>query len=144
MTLIQYGWPFNDFLDFTAVRLASLHTVINPWLYPLTRRKYRDAFCYLLTLSAYYVTCSLVTKPSTSLGKCVVETLAEFLFTIIKIKKNFLPFLFKRLLIECRRHGYNHDFSFLDEIVGAQFEASQVRELCREERRRSSSQRLVK
>lgn len=98
MTLVQYGWPSDDFLDFTAVRLASLHTVINPWLYPLTRRKYRDSFCYLLTLSAYYMTCSLVTKPSTS----------------------------------------------LDEIVGAQSEASQVRELCREERRRSSAQRLVR
>ncbi|XP_068752312.1 prostaglandin E2 receptor EP3 subtype-like [Montipora capricornis] len=98
VTLIHSGWPFDELLDFTAVRLASLHPVINPWLYPLTRRKYRDAFCYLMNLSAYYVTCSLITRPNTT----------------------------------------------LDEIVGAQSEASQIREWCLEERRRSSAQRLVK
>ena len=101
MTLIQYGWPSDDFLDFTAVRLASLHTVINPWLYPLTRRKYRDSFCYLLTLSAYYMTCSLVTKPSTSLGKCLIKASTEFLFTLTKPEKqsqNLLSFLVRSLL----------------------------------------------
>lgn len=70
VTLIQSGWPFDELIDFTAVRLASLHTVVNPWLYPLTRRKYRDAFWYLLTLFAYYATCTLlVTRPGTALGK---------------------------------------------------------------------------
>ncbi|CAH3152993.1 unnamed protein product [Pocillopora meandrina] len=99
VTLIQNGWPFEELIDFIAVRLASLHTVVNPWLYPLTRRKYRDAFWYLLTLFVYYATCTLlVTRPGTT----------------------------------------------LDEIVGIQSEASQVRELYREERRRSSAQRLVK
>ena len=69
MTLIQRGWSFDELIDFTAVRLASLHTVVNPWLYPLTRRKYRDAFWYLLTLFAYYVTCTLVARPGTTLGE---------------------------------------------------------------------------
>lgn len=69
MTLIQRGWSFDELIDFTAVRLASLRTVVNPWLYPLTRRKYRDAFWYLLTLFAYYVTCTLVARPGTTLGE---------------------------------------------------------------------------
>ena len=76
MTLIQKGWSFDELIDFTAIRLASLHTVVNPWLYPLTRRKYRDAFWYLLTLFGYYITCTLVARPGTTLGECQPRFLA--------------------------------------------------------------------
>ena len=81
--MIQTGYPFDEFTDFTALRLASLHTVVNPWIYPLVRRKYREGFWYLLELAAHYLTCTLVAKPETTLGKIRFDSVCLLLFCCV-------------------------------------------------------------
>ncbi|XP_031559420.1 prostaglandin E2 receptor EP4 subtype-like [Actinia tenebrosa] len=74
LTMIQAGYPFDAFIDFTAVRLASLHSVVNPWFYPLLRRKYREGFWYLITWIGHVVTCTLIKRPTNTLDDIVGGT----------------------------------------------------------------------
>ncbi|KXJ25646.1 prostaglandin E2 receptor EP4 subtype [Exaiptasia diaphana] len=74
VTMIQAGYHFDALLDFTSIRLASLHSVLNPWFYPLLRRKYREGFWYLMTWVGHIVTCTLIAKPENTLDDIVGGT----------------------------------------------------------------------
>ena len=69
--MIQSGSPFNSCADIIAFRLVSLHTVCNPWIYLLTRKQYRKAFCYIIKMPAYFITCKSRCVSEENLGKCL-------------------------------------------------------------------------
>eukprot|EP00795_Rhopilema_esculentum_P013572 gene13572-4461_t len=71
MLLAISGVPFSEGLDFFSARLASLQSVINPWLYPLTRRQYRYGFWFLSRKAIHLATFGLLKEPNTTLDDII-------------------------------------------------------------------------
>ena len=69
MCLAASGVPFSEGLDFTSARLVSLQSVLDPWMYPITRRQYRTGFEYLSHRIIYVLSFGLVKEPTTTLGE---------------------------------------------------------------------------
>ena len=69
MCLAISGVPFSEGLDFVSARLVSLQSVLDPWLYPFTRRQYRSAFKFLSHKSLHVLSFGLIKAPTTTLGK---------------------------------------------------------------------------
>jgi hypothetical protein len=68
MIMIQSGSPFNSCWDMVSVRLVTLHTLSNPWIYLLTRRQYRKAFWYIIKMCVRYITCNQFCMTDGGLG----------------------------------------------------------------------------
>ena len=58
-----------DWYIMLAFRLAALHSVINPWIYPLLRKRFRDSLVWHITTMLRFTTCCLISAPSYTLSK---------------------------------------------------------------------------
>lgn len=58
---------YPEWYGMLSIRLAALQGVINPWLHPILRRKFRRSFCWMFHSTISYLTCKLVTPPQDTL-----------------------------------------------------------------------------
>ncbi|XP_066910220.1 allatostatin-A receptor-like [Clytia hemisphaerica] len=66
--------PVDDWYTMLAFRLAALHSVVNPWLHPILRKRFRNALVWHITLVLYYMTCTLINRPSNTLSEVMEDT----------------------------------------------------------------------
>ena len=68
-----------DWYIMLAFRLAALHSVINPWIYPLLRKRFRDSLVWHITTILHFLTCCLINAPSYSLSKYNRQSIIYFI-----------------------------------------------------------------
>ena len=75
MCLAIGGVSFSEGLDFASARLVSLQSVLDPWMYPITRRQYRSGFEFLFHKIIHVCSCGIIKGPTTTLGELCIESL---------------------------------------------------------------------